>query len=307
VGFSTEITMRFGIMAMQWDYLIPGNLDADRAIAHVMAFDHAELVRSLAVPPFKTVELGGDMALFLPHTFQPPGIQKLAALKDEMGLTYTVHLPLWSVEPSTPLTPVREGSVQALVECIHVTLPLEPENYVLHATGELAAEFTRIRFPDLAREYLMRQFQSGARQSIQAILQQTGIASRRLALETIEFPFDLTFELAEELDLSMCLDTGHILVGFSGPITLEEALERCLPRLAEVHFHDGPWQGPERSIGYGKDHQPLGAGDLPVADFLDALDAADFTGPLIFELRMPEAQQSLDVIRRVRPRLLPGE
>jgi sugar phosphate isomerase/epimerase len=151
----------------------------------------------------------------------------------------------------------------------------------------------------------VRQFQSCARQSIQAILRQTGLASRRIALETIEFPFDLTFELAEEADLSMCLDTGHVLVGFCGPITLEEALERCLPRLAEVHFHDGPWQGPERSIGYGKDHQPLGAGDLPVADFLDRLAAASFTGPLIFEMRLPQALQSLDVVRRVRPGLIP--
>jgi sugar phosphate isomerase/epimerase len=298
--------MRFGIMAMQWDYLIPGNLDTNRAIAHVMAFDHTELVRSLAVPPFKTIELGGDMALFLPHTFQQDGIQKLAALKDELDLTYTVHLPLWSIEPSTPLTPVREGSVRALIDCIQATLPLEPENYVLHGTGALAAEFTRINFPDLARDYLMRQFQSSAFQSIKGILKETGISSRRLAVETIEFPFDLTLELAEELDLSVCLDTGHILVGFSGPITLEEALERCLPRLAEVHFHDGPWQGVERSIGYGKDHQPLGAGDLPVADFLDHLDAADFNGPLIFELRMPEALQSLEVVRRLRPAFVEG-
>jgi sugar phosphate isomerase/epimerase len=298
--------MRFGIMAMQWDYLIPGDLDADRAIAHVMGFDPAELVRSLAVPPFKTVELGGDMALFLPHTFQQDSIQKLAELKDEIGLTYTVHLPCWSVEPSTPLTPVREGSVCALINCIRATLPLEPENFVLHATGALAAEFTRINFPDLARDYLMRQFQSGAYQSIKTILEETGIPSRQLAVETIEFPFELTLELAEELDLSVCLDAGHILVGFSGLITLEEALEQCLPRLAEVHFHDGPWQGPERSIGYGKDHQPLGAGDLPVADFLDRLDNAGFTGPLIFELRMQEALQSLEVVRRVRPELISG-
>lgn len=295
--------MRFGIMAMQMDYLIPGDLPAERAIAHVMAFDHAEMVRSLAGYGFGVIELGGDLTLFLPHTFQPPGIQSLAELKAELGLTYTVHLPLWSVEPSTPLRPVREGSVRALIDCIHATLPLEPEVYVLHATGELAAEFTRITLPDLARSFLLRQFQAGARQSIQEILTQTGIPSRQLAIETIEFPFDLTLELANELDLSICLDTGHILVGFSGPLTLDEALERCLPRLAEVHLHDGPWQGLERHIGYGKDHQPLGTGDLNVGPFLDRLVAAEFAGPLIFELRVPEALQSLEVIRRVRPQL----
>ncbi len=47
------------------------------------------------------------------------------------------------MEPSTPLSPVREGSVRAVVECIRATLPLAPEVYVLHATGALAAEFYR--------------------------------------------------------------------------------------------------------------------------------------------------------------------
>ena len=174
---------------------------------------------------------------------------------------------------------------------------------MLHATGALAAEFYRMRLPELARAVILRQFKSHARESIQAILAETGIPSRRLAVETIEFPFDLTLELAEELDLSVCLDTGHVLVGFSGPIDLFDALERCLPRLAEVHFHDGPWQGPNQVIGYGKDHQALGKGDLDVARFLGRLAAAGFTGPLVFELTVPEAEASLEVIRKTKDRL----
>ena len=84
-----------------------------------------------------------------------------------------------------------------------------------------------------------------------------------------------------------------------------DALERCLPRLGEVHLHDGPWQGPEMRIGYGKDHQPLGAGELDVARFLDHLSTAGFSGPLVFELQVEEAHASLDVIRAVRPSVLP--
>ena len=135
---------------------------------------------------------------------------------------------------------------------------------------------------------------------MQAILAETGLASRKLAIETIEFPFDLTLELAEQLDLSMCLDTGHVLVGFSGPIDIFEALERCLPRLAEIHLHDGPWQGPEQNIGYNQDHQPLGKGDLDVARLLDRLASAGYQGPLVFELRVEEALASLERIRAIR-------
>ncbi|HEX7973973.1 MAG TPA: cobamide remodeling phosphodiesterase CbiR [Anaerolineales bacterium] len=293
--------MRFGIMAMQIDSLIPSGLPADQALASFAGFDHSRLVRSLARQGFRLIELGGDLALFLPHTYSPPAIQRLAELKIELGLSYTVHLPLWSVEPSTPLTPVRQGSVQALVDAVQATQPLEPESYVLHATGSLAAEFYRMRLPELARGLILRQFQSGARESIRALLAKTCLPSRKLAIETIEFPFELTLELAEELDLSMCLDTGHVLVGFSGPVDLFEALERCLPRLGEIHLHDGPWQGPQHSIGYGKDHQALGKGDLDLPRLLDRLEQASYQGPIIFELLMEEALASLETVRTVRP------
>jgi sugar phosphate isomerase/epimerase len=254
------------------------------------------LVRGLASKGFSLIELGGDLGMLLPQTFTPAAIERLAALKAELGLSYTVHLPLWSVEPSTMQTPVREGSVRAVSDCIRATQPLTPEVYVLHATGALAAEFYRMRIPELARTLVLRQFQSGARQSVRTILAETSLLPRQLAVETIEFPFDLTLELAEELDLSVCLDTGHVLVGFSGAVDVFDALERCLPRLGEIHLHDGPrFMG---EPGYGKDHRPLGTGDLDVPRLLKRLEQAGFNGPVIFELRVEEALASLVYIER---------
>jgi sugar phosphate isomerase/epimerase len=221
-----------------------------------------------------------------------------------MGLSYTVHLPLWSVEPSTPLTPVRQGSAQAVIDIVKATQPLDPEVYVMHATGPLAAEFYRMRLPETARGLLLKLFQQNAGESIRSLLSETGVPSRRIAIETIEFPFELTLELAEAFDLSLCMDTGHILAGFSGPIGFFDALGACLPRLAEIHLHDAPWQGPEMTLGYGKDHQQLGQGDLDVALLLDRLAEARFNGPLIMELTVSEALASLELIRRVRPAVL---
>jgi len=137
-------------------------------------------------------------------------------------------------------------------------------------------------------------------------LSETGLASRQLAIETIEFPFELTVELAEQLDLSMCLDTGHVLSGFSGPVGLFSVLDRCLPRLAEIHLHDSPWLRPGQEIRYGQDHQPLGTGDLDVSRLLERLTAANFTAPIIFELRVEQALASLQVIRAIRPAGIPN-
>jgi sugar phosphate isomerase/epimerase len=296
--------MRFGIITMQREALIPSGMSMEDAMAYIASLDHADLARRLFAHGFDPIELGGDMSLFLPQSFSPETVERLADLKAEAGVTYTVHLPLWSLEPSTPLAPVREGSVRVVTEMIRATRSLAPECYVLHATGALAAEFYRMDLPDLAKGLLLRQFQGHARQSIRTILDETGLPSRQLAIETIEFPFDLTLELAEDLDLALCLDTGHVLVGFSGPVSLAEALERCLPRLAEVHLHDAPELGPGGEIVYGKDHQPLGTGDLEVGAFLDRLAKAQFLGPIIFELTVEEALTSLEVIRRVRPGML---
>jgi sugar phosphate isomerase/epimerase len=296
--------MRFGIETLQKEILAPAGMSAQEASAHIASIDHANLARQFYSHGLDPIELSGDMVLFLPHSFAPLAIERLAALKGETGLTYTVHLPLWSVEPSTPLAAVREGSVRALVNVVRATRPLEPEVYVLHATGALAAEFYRMDLPDIARAFVLRQFQSHARHSIEILLGETGLSSRQLAIETIEFPFDLTLEMAEDLDLSVCLDTGHVLVGFSGPDDLFEVLDACLPRLGEIHLHDGPWQGPQQTIGYGKDHQPLGRGDLDVGRLLDRLAEARFDGPIIFELPVQEALASLEVIRTVRPRVL---
>jgi sugar phosphate isomerase/epimerase len=293
--------MRFGINTLQREVLFPASLSPEETFARVASLDHADLAEKLCAHGFRVIEISGDMALFLPHTLAPPAIDRLAALKNHTSLSYTVHLPLWSVEPSTPLQEVRDGSRRALLEAIQATVPLEPEVFVLHATGALAAEFYRMDLPDLARTFTLRQFQSNARETIRALLRETGLPSRSVAIETIEFPFDLTLELAEELDLSICLDTGHILAGFSGPLSLEDALERCMPRLAEIHLHDAPWQGPEQEIGYGLDHRALGTGDLDIAYLMDRLVEAEYDGPVVFELTVEEALASLQVIRSVRP------
>lgn len=298
--------MQFGIMAMQMDELIPTATAPDQILAAVMNFDYPDLVRRLAGRGFNPIELAGDLMLFFPNAYGPASVAALAQLQAQQNLRYTMHLPLWSVEPSTPLTAVREGSLKALIAAIRATQSLNIERYVLHATGALAAEFSQMRLPPQGKAVLLRQFQTGAEATIRTLLEETGLPSRRLAIETIEFPFELTWEIAEQLDLSICLDTGHLLAGFSGPVELFTVLEQILPRLGEIHLHDCPWQGPEHHIGYGKDHQPLGAGDLDTARLLDSLDRAGFTGPIIFELTVDQALASLETIRRVCPQYLPA-
>jgi len=259
--------------------------------------DAAVLVERIADLGFSLIELNTDLNVFFPDSFGVPTIRRLGALKESRGLSYTIHLPLWSVEPSTPLQWVREGSVEALVDAVLRLAPLEPEAYVLHATGALAAEFyTMAAIPDEARPLVLGMFQRHAAHSIEELLRRTKLPSRAIAVETIEFPFDLTLALTEEFDLSLCLDTGHVVAKYPGPVTFEEALQRSLPRLGEVHLHDAYYRPQPDGTFRRNDHLPLGEGDLPLAFLLDTLKEAGFEGPIIFEMTIQEAKASLDYL-----------
>src|SRR5512136_1644665 len=139
--------MRFGIMAMQLDALVPAGRAAEQVMQGLMGFSHAGLAKSLYEKGFNPIELGGDLGMFLPQAYTAEAIQKLVDLKAQ-GVTYTLHLPLWSGEPSTPLGPVRKGSVEALVQTIQMAKPMEPEVTVLHAAGALAAEFYNMKISE---------------------------------------------------------------------------------------------------------------------------------------------------------------
>ncbi len=156
-----------------------------------------------------------------------------------------------------------------------------------------------MNLPEMGRALILQQFQNNARDSVKTILAETGIPNRKLAVETIEFPLEMLLALANELDTSICFDTGHVLAGFSGPVDFFDVLERCLPRIAEVHLHDCPAYARTQQLGYGKDHQSLGKGDLDVTRFLGRLKQAGFAGPVIFELTVAEALASMQVVKGI--------
>jgi sugar phosphate isomerase/epimerase len=297
--------MRFGIEQMQPSLLMrhvrAALATSEQIDVTSLDVDVAAQVQHLAGLGFHLIELNPDLAIFFPRCYNLPTIERLAEWKAQRQLQYTVHLPLWSLEPSTPVQMVRQGSVDTLVDAVLRLAPLEPEVYVLHATGSLAAEFALMKAVEPMRPLVLSLFAAQARRSIKELLERTGLPSRLLAIENIEFPFELTLQLARTLDLSMCLDTGHILAGYTTGVSLLEALDEMLPRLAEIHLHDGYRRDLPGDAVQIADHLPLGAGELPWETFLDAVDESGFSGPIIFELTVEEAQASLETIRALRP------
>ena len=97
--------MRFGVKSAQTSAMLPKDRVPEDIQKYIAEFDYVALVESVAARGFNLLELGGDVALFFPHSFSPASIEQLLELKHRRNLSYTVHLPQWSIEPSTPQPP----------------------------------------------------------------------------------------------------------------------------------------------------------------------------------------------------------
>ncbi len=291
--------MRFGITTLDWATVFRqlssgGLLDFSK-------FDFAKIVRLAHQNGFTLQELTFDVGYVMPGALSEQQIANLLVIKEELDLTYTVHLPLWSIEPASPNRFIREASVACHVDAIRLAEPLDPEVYVIHNAGWIGAEFSEFNIGGDDQPMISMIMGNLAEQSVREIIHQSKVPSRKFALESIEFPFETTWSIAEKLDTSICLDTGHVLSGQSGSTDIIDFVNRYHSRLLEIHLHDGDLQRLEgRRFPYN-DHKVLGQGDLPIIEFFKTLEECGFEGPIIFELAREEAVESLKVIRKLLP------
>ena len=95
-------------------------------MADLLSFDFPSLVKRAVNAGFKCVELTLDMIYVAPSSLSEDKIEKLTELAEKFEITYTAYLPLWSIEPASPVPHVRESSVKALVESIKMVEELNP-------------------------------------------------------------------------------------------------------------------------------------------------------------------------------------
>lgn len=263
-------------------------------------FDYARFAKRAAESGFDHLELSLDAYYALPGALSKACVKSLKELGEEYNVKFSAHLPLWSIEPASHIEEIREASVSAVLKPVFEVEELEPNPYVLHATGSLAAEFHRLKIDSAYRKMITGTFLKNAEKSVGEIVErmsEIGVEPKRIALESVEFPFLDTLKLAEEFEASVCIDTGHILAGGPGDVGLKDAMTLSAGRIGEVHLHDAYRRVDGECIKV-KDHLPLGAGDLNVDEFLDLLRSSSFEGPIVFELSLEEALASLRVLRK---------
>jgi sugar phosphate isomerase/epimerase len=231
---------------------------------------YAENVRALA-PYLDEIEL----LLFesrepgsLPDAWE---LDRLAELRQEEGVSYNIHMPT-DVDAGSPDPAERDLAVKTYGRVIDLTRPLAPSTLTIHLPY------------DPNRDGGVDGWLADAKDSFGRLLDR-GANARRISIETLDYSLDLIKPLIEDLDLSVCLDVGHVTLQGLDPL---EVYETWKDRISIIHLH---------AVERGMDHQSLDR--MPPADFVKIRTMLeDFTGTLSLEVfSFDKLKRSLDFFK----------
>lgn len=173
--------------------------------------------------------------LFLESSFadslpSPDLIQDLTHLARSGQITYNVHLPM-DIDLGHQNSQIRQSAVDILNQVIACCAPLAPTTFTLHLNFHPA----EADIPAWRKRTL---------DSIEAILG-TGLPGRRISVECLDYDFTLAAPIVEQLDLSVCLDMGHLMAKGRDPVAF---FDQWRERITTIHLH---------GVDGAMDHLPL--------------------------------------------------
>lgn len=181
--------------------------------------DYVSNVRQLA-PYFDEIELLLFESAHLPSGGEIDDLKGLALNHD---ITYNVHLPM-DIDLAADKVEIRQLGITAIAKAIDRVAPLEPTTHTLHLTFHQTEKGNA----------LVDTWQKRAAQSVAHLLKSTDIDAGRLSIETLDFSPLWLAPVVEMLDLSICVDVGHLILhGFD----LAKVLDLFAARTTILHLH----------------------------------------------------------------------
>lgn len=136
-----------------------------------------------------------------------------------------------------PSSAVRRQSREAVLKTLDRAMPLNPSSHTLHLTFQGVDHH-----PDTIKAW-----QESAIGSLIRLLKSAPFSPRSLCVETLDFPPPWLAPVVNQLDLSICVDVGHIIrFGFD----LQESLELFSQRIGIFHLHGVSGTQDHRSLEY---------------------------------------------------------
>jgi sugar phosphate isomerase/epimerase len=202
-----------------------------------------------------------EIEILLFEKDSPPSSEEILQVKSLLKAektTANVHLPL-DIDLAARDAERRKRDAAVTRLRIEETLPWRPTTYCLHI-GPAP------KHPDMTALEKWRRRAAG---SLGELLR-APVPSRRITVETLDYPFSWVEPLVEEFNLSICADLGHLFVHGFEPLAL---FERLASRIEVIHLH---------GVSGGRDHLPLNRMDpcfLPATRRI----LSDFTGVVSLE------------------------
>jgi len=234
-----------------------------------------------------------ELLLFESRLESLPGrqeIRRLAALSQELNLSYNIHLPIDLNLCASEHRQIKY-SVERLAHVIDLVSPLQPTTHTLHLDwcGD-----------DTPQDINM--WQSRAVENLAGLIRLTGIEPGGLSIETLDYPPQWLAPIVNQLDLAACVDIGHLLIHRHD---IAAALALFGTRTQIIHLH-----GAES----GRDHLPLhslsGQSKDTIAHYLSTFEGAVSVELFRFEYideSLPILQGMLAPYRQGSPPRQPGE
>ncbi|MBW2099914.1 MAG: sugar phosphate isomerase/epimerase [Deltaproteobacteria bacterium] len=160
-------------------------------------------------------------------------IRHFALLAKEFDLTYNVHLPL-DIFLGDQYPSIRHQAVESIKHVFDLTAPLSPSTLTLHLSYDEASN----------DQQSVAKWQERVHQSMQKLLA-TGINSRSISIETLMYPFEWADPIINDLDLSVCIDIGHLILQKAD---VEKTFNAYLEKTSILHLH---------GADEGRDHMAL--------------------------------------------------
>ena len=201
-------------------------------------------------------------------------IRELHRLARDFEIRYNVHLP-YDVEPGARDSLKRQKAVDSLRKVIELTTPLAPTTYTLH----LSYTDKTHGLDNIAR------WRERIGESLREIIG-SGIISRSLSIENLNYPLKWLDDTIVEHDLSLCLDTGHL---FLNGDSLTQTFASYRDRIILIHLH-----------GYFEDRDHLSLNRLPPSARDDAAAILrDYTSSVSLEVfKFDHLRSSLEVLEK---------
>ena len=149
-------------------------------------------------------------------------IAELSRLAEAHDLTYNIHLPT-DVSISDPQPVKQQLAIDTLIGVIDRASPLAPTAYALHIP------YNRKSYDDDT----VKRWQDRVFRNLQKILAR-GLPPNLIAIETLDYRFDLLNDILTELNLSVCLDFGHLMVH---EYDLNALFNQYVDKTSIIHLH----------------------------------------------------------------------